>query len=106
MNLTFAFVLFTGGAPRVDGDAWFARDKMLHFDATAVVQRVAYSVFQRGARYALAIEWASLVTIGVGVGKELYDWRHPARHEASWRDLAWDGVGGGAATIVVRQTAR
>jgi uncharacterized protein YfiM (DUF2279 family) len=54
----------------------------------------------------VAIQRASLVTVGVGVGKELYDWRHPARHDASWRDLAWDGVGGGAATIALHQTAR
>ncbi|MEK7240196.1 MAG: hypothetical protein AAB224_06380 [Gemmatimonadota bacterium] len=106
MNLTLAFVLFTGGAPRPAGDAWFGRDKMLHFAASAVVQSAAYSLFQRDARYAVAIQRASLVTLGVGVSKELYDWRHPARHDASWRDLAWDGAGGGAATIVLRQTAR
>ena len=87
-------------------DAWFARDKMLHFAASAVVQSTAYSFFQRDARYPVAIQRASLVTVGVGVGKELYDWRHPLRHDASWRDLAWDGIGGGAATIVIRQTAR
>jgi uncharacterized protein YfiM (DUF2279 family) len=104
VNLTLAFVLLVGGAPRRDGDGWFARDKMLHFAASAVVQSAAYSLFQRDARYAVAIQRASLVTVGVGVGKELYDWRHPARHDASWRDLAWDGAGGGAATIVLRQT--
>ncbi len=106
MNLTLAFVLFSGGIPHRGGDAWFGRDKMLHFAASAVVQSAAYSLFQRDARYAVAIQRASLVTVGVGVGKELYDWRHPARHDASWRDLTWDGVGGAAATIVLRQTAR
>ncbi len=105
MNLALAFVLFSGGAPR-SGDAWFGRDKMLHFAASAVAQSVAYSLFHRDARYAVAIERASLVTLSLGVGKELYDWRHPARHQASWRDLAWDGVGGGAATIMLHQTAR
>lgn len=106
MNFTIAFVLLTGGAPRRPADAWFGRDKMLHFAAGAVVQSVAYSAFQRDARYAVAIQRASLVTLGVGVGKELYDWRHPSRHEASWRDLAWDGMGGGVATVFVRQTVR
>jgi len=106
LNLTLAFVLLTGGAPRRPADAWFARDKLLHFAAGAVVQTAAYTAFHRDARYTVAIQRASVVTLGVGVGKELYDWRHPARHEASWRDLAWDGVGGAVATIAVRQTVR
>jgi uncharacterized protein YfiM (DUF2279 family) len=104
-TLAFAFVFFTGGSP-APRDAWLARDKMLHFAASAVVQSTAYSLFQRDARYAVAIQRASLVTLGVGAGKELYDWRHPLKHDASWRDLAWDGIGGGAATIVIRHTVR
>jgi len=106
MNLTLAFFLFTGAPPHRGSDAWFGRDKLLHFVASAVVQGAAYTAFHRGARYTVAVERASLVTVAVGVGKELYDWRHPARHDASWRDLAWDGVGGVAATIVARQAER
>ena len=102
--LTFAFL--TCGPPAPRADPWWGRDKMLHFAASAVVQGTAFSLFHRDARYAVAIQRASLVTLGVGAGKELYDWRHPARHDASWRDLAWDGIGGGAASIVIRQTAR
>ena len=106
MNFTLAFVLLTGGAPHRAGDSWHGPDKLLHFAAGAIIQTAAYSVFQRDARYTVAIQRASLVTVGVSVGKELYDWRHPARHEASWRDLAWDGLGGGVATIALHQTAR
>jgi uncharacterized protein YfiM (DUF2279 family) len=104
-TLVFAFAFLTGGAPK-PRDAWFARDKLLHFTVSAVVQSVGYAVFEKGARYPVAIQRASLVTLGVGAGKEVYDWRHPKRHDASWRDLAWDGVGGAAATIVIRQVAR
>jgi len=106
MSLTLAFLFFTGGPPQRKGDAWFGRDKALHFVASAVVQGAAYTAFRRGARYTVAAQRASLVTVAVGVGKELYDWRHPARHDASWRDLAWDGIGGAASTIVARQADR
>lgn len=106
MNLTLAFLLFTGGPPRRAGDAWFGRDKMLHAAVSAVVQGTAYSFFRRDARYTVAAQRASLVTVAVGVGKELYDWRHPTRHDASWKDLAWDGAGGAVATIVARQADR
>lgn len=106
MSFAFAFILLTGGPPRDRHDPWFGRDKMLHFAASAVVQGAAYAAFHQRARYTVAVQRASLVTVAVGVGKELYDWRHPARHDASWRDLAWDGAGGAAATVVVRQASR
>jgi putative lipoprotein len=106
MNLTLVFLLFTGGPPRHANDPWFGRDKFLHFAASAVVQGAAYSIFRRDARYTVAAQRASVVTVTVGVGKELYDLRHPERHTASWRDLAWDGVGGTAATVIARQADR
>ena len=106
MNLTLVFLLFSGGPPRGANDPWFGRDKVLHFVASAVIQGAAYSVFHRDARYTVAAQRASMVTVAVGVGKELYDWRHPKNHTASWRDLAWDGMGGAAATVVARQADR
>ncbi len=106
MKFALALVLF-GGPPRdKPKDAWFGRDKFLHFAASAVVQGAAYAVFRRAARCAVAAERASLMTVAVGAGKELYDWRHPATHDASWRDFTWDLVGGAAATVVVHQAAR
>src|SRR5512140_2849639 len=106
MKFAVAFVLLTGGPPRPAGDAWFGHDKWLHFAASAVIQGTAYTAFHQRARYTVAAQRASLVTAAVGIGKELYDWRHPDKHDASWRDLTWDGIGGGAATIVIRQTSR
>ena len=105
-TFVLAFAFFTGGPPAPRADSWWGRDKLLHFAASAVVQSAGYALLQHDTRYAVAIQQASLVTLGVGVGKEVYDWRHPVRHEASWRDLAWDGIGAGAATIVIRQTVR
>jgi len=106
MKFALAFVFFTGGPPPRSGDAWLGRDKFLHFAASAVIQGTAYAAFHRGARYTVAAQRASLVTLAVGVGKELYDWRRPAAHDASWRDLAWDGIGGAAATVVAKQADR
>ncbi len=106
MRFALAFVFFTGGAPRDTHDPWFGRDKWLHFAASAAVQGTAYAVFRQHARYTVAAERAGIVTAAVGIGKELYDWRHPAHHDASWRDLTWDGVGGAAATVVLHQVDR
>jgi uncharacterized protein YfiM (DUF2279 family) len=106
MPLAFAFFILTGGSPSRGDDPWFGRDKALHFIVSALVQGTAYGAFHQQARYTVAIQRASLVTTAVGVGKELYDWRHPAHHDASWRDLAWDGIGGAAATVVIRQSTR
>lgn len=106
MGFALAFVLFTGGPPRGPADPWFGRDKWLHFAASAVIQGVGFAAFRQDARYTVAVQRASLVTVGVGISKELYDWKHPTRHSASWRDLAWDGVGGAAATVAARQVDR
>jgi uncharacterized protein YfiM (DUF2279 family) len=106
VSFTLAFVLFTGGPPPRANDSWFARDKLLHAAASAVVQGTAYALFHRDARYTVAAQRATIVTVVVGAGKELYDLKHPTRHRASWRDLAWDGVGAAAATVVVRQAER
>ncbi len=106
MNLTLAFLLFTGSPPRSHNDPWLGRDKFVHFTASALIQGAAYSLFHRGARYTVAIQRASLVTVAAGVSKELYDWRHPARNQASWRDLAWDGLGGVTASVAAKQVDR
>ena len=106
MRFALVFAFFTGGPPRDARDPWFGRDKWLHFAASAAVQGAAYAAFRQDARYAVAAQRAAMVTAAVGVGKELYDWRHPDRHDASWRDLAWDGVDDVAATVAIHQTSR
>ncbi len=100
--------LHLGPAPAPPpADRWTGRDKLWHVVASATVQGAAYAAFRTGrTRYPDAIVKASLVTATVGVGKELYDRRHPARHDASWRDLAADAVGGAGATVVIRQLDR
>jgi putative lipoprotein len=86
-------------AARADDDPWFARDKALHFGASATLAAGGYALgaalfdgvpprFATGAGLAL----------GAGVAKELADLAG-AGH-ASWRDLAWDVVGTGAGLLL------
>lgn len=109
MRFALAFVLggipFGGPPERVPEDRWFARDKLYHLTASALIQSVGHAVLRANGREYRDAAWtAGAVTLTVGVGKEAWDrWRGRA---FSWRDLAADGVGGGAAAVVVRQVDR
>ena len=94
----------TCGAParRSSRDPWFGRDKLLHFAASAVIQGGAHAVLRaNGHDYASASRGAALATLTAGVGKELWD-RHRGR-DASFRDLAWDGIGGVTGAVAMRR---
>jgi len=106
MKFALAFVVsgFTfGGPPReAPADPWFGRDKVKHFVVSAAIQSVGHSVLRaNGFEYREAAWTAGATTLTIGVGKELWD-RHRGR-VFSWRDLAADGAGGGAAAVVLRQ---
>lgn len=106
--LVFVFGSFGFGAPperAPEGDRWLARDKALHFAASAVIQGAAHASFRAsGLTYADAARWAGAVTLGVGVGKELHD-RADGRH-FSWKDLTADAAGGVSAAVTLRQLDR
>lgn len=105
MGFVLVFALWSQPAAPSPRDPWFGRDKFLHFAASAVVQGVAHSALRANGRdYGAASRGAALVTLSVGVGKELWD-RHRGR-DASLRDLTWDAIGGGAGAVVMRQTVR
>lgn len=92
------------GAParRSSRDPWFGRDKLLHFAASAVIQGGAHAVLRaNGHDYESASRGAALATLTAGVGKELWD-RHRGR-DASFRDLAWDGIGGVTGAVAMRR---
>ncbi|MEX2180952.1 MAG: hypothetical protein WD771_02840 [Gemmatimonadaceae bacterium] len=109
MKFAFVFVLgsFTLGGPpeRADArDEWLARDKVKHFVVSAVIQGVGHSVLRaNGSEYREAAWTAGAITLGAGVGKELWD-RSRGR-PFSWRDLGADAVGGGTGAVVIRQVA-
>lgn len=86
-------------AVAADGDQWFARDKALHASAGATLGLGGYAagalVFGgSGKRVASGL----VAGIGVGAAKEWHD--RGGRGTASWRDLAWDGIGAAAGVTV------
>lgn len=109
MRFALVFTLWTHPAPATPapqgGDHWFARDKMLHFAASALIQGSAHAVLRaNGADYGRASRGAALVTLSAGISKELWDRQRGG--DASLRDLAWDAVGGATAAVGVRQADR
>lgn len=88
----FAAVLLLSPTSRASEDPWFARDKALHFTASAVIASGGYGAGRiafedRTTAFAVGAGLA----LGAGIGKELADLAgagHP-----SWRDLTWDFVG-------------
>ena len=106
MRLMLVFTLWTGGPPAPGGgDPWFGRDKLLHVTASALIQGGAHAALRsRGAPYGQASWGAAAVTVSAAIGKELWD-RH-RRRDFSLKDLAWDGLGGTAGAVAVRQVDR
>ena len=98
--IVFAFAPQAAGA-----DRWFAADKIQHFVASAFVEGLSYSSLRAaGVTHGSAMLTASVVTLGVGVGKEAHD-RH-TESDFSARDLAWDIAGGATMAVLLNQTRR
>ena len=90
-----------GGRPP---DRWFGGDKVKHFALAFFVQSVGYSTVRAtGAGHGSSLGTATALTAVVGVGKEWHDRRTTG---VSVRDLVWDAAGAGAATLLLRRTAR
>ena len=87
------------------GDRWLAPDKLQHFFTSAFVQSLSYGVLRRaGVDNGNALAGASVITLGAGVGKEVFDRR--VRGEFSLRDLAWDAAGAGSASVLLARTVK
>jgi uncharacterized protein YfiM (DUF2279 family) len=106
MRMTLLLMLqLHGPGDHPGGDSWFGVDKVKHFFMGAFVQSVAYSAVRAtGVGHGASLAAASGVTVGVSVGKEVWD-AHTGG-TASVRDLTWDALGAGAATIVLQQSLR
>ena len=81
------------------GDAWFARDKALHFGASAAITMVGYAgasvtTDHRPTRRAVAV----VLGLTAGATKEVWDAFGPG--DASWRDLTWDVIGTATGVLV------
>lgn len=75
-------------------DPWTSIDKFKHAGASAVIGAVAVRAARdRDTGRCDAFRFGAAVNIGIGAGKEFLD--QEFRHKGwSWRDLAWDAVGG------------
>jgi len=91
--VVLAIVLAAPSAVADDSaDPWIARDKALHFDATAGIAMATYAL----STYELHARWESLAvagafTLAVGAGKELLDMT--GLGDPSWKDFTWDAIG-------------
>ena len=85
------------------GDRWAGTDKIKHFFMSAFVESVSYSALRAAhVRHDPALVSASAVTLGVGIGKEIYD--HESYGHFSVKDLTWDIAGTAAAATVLAHT--
>jgi putative lipoprotein len=87
----FLAVLLVTGSARAE-DAWWGRDKALHFGVSALVAGGGYAastllVEPRWQRFGIGASAA----LTLGAAKELYD--ATGHGDASYRDLAWDAAG-------------
>jgi uncharacterized protein YfiM (DUF2279 family) len=102
LRLVLLFGLCASG-DHPGGDSWFGIDKVKHFFMGAFVQSVGYSAVRAtGTTHSASLAAATAVTAGVSVGKELWDAHSGGT--PSVRDLTWDAVGAGAATLLLRRS--
>lgn len=104
-NALVALALTVGPGRAEARDGWFGVDKVKHFLVSAFIQSVTYSTLQAaGAERRAALAGATGVTLGVGLAREWHDRRQG--RPFSVRDLAWDGAGTGAASLLLLRTER
>ena len=99
------FLVFSLGPMALPADRWFAPDKVQHFLTSAFVQSMSYGALRTsGLGHGASLAGATVASAAAGVGKEVRDQR--TRGEFSFRDLAWDAAGAGAATVLLVRTQR
>lgn len=79
-------------ARAADDDPWFGDDKLLHYGVSAGIAGAGYvtGALLLGTRADGLALGAGMAAIA-GVSKEVADYFGPGN--ASWKDLAWDGLG-------------
>lgn len=94
--------LHNGPGPR--GDPWFGPDKLKHFFMSALVETASYGALRAAnVPHVKSLQFASVVSVAVGVGKEVEDSQHG--ESFSVRDLTWD-LAGAASAAAILQAAR
>lgn len=84
-------------------DFWFGRDKLKHFSSSFVLTTTGYYIQTRIIDYpdTKSLGCAGLVTVSLGLGKELRDRRKP-KGLFSRRDLLADVAGAGLAILFIK----
>jgi uncharacterized protein YfiM (DUF2279 family) len=99
------YIVFSLAPMALPADRWFAPDKVQHFLTSAFVQSMSYGTLRTtGLSHSASLAGATAASVATGVGKEVRDLR--TRGEFSFRDLAWDAAGAGAATVLLVRTQR
>lgn len=93
----------TSRAFRWADDTWWGYDKAQHFGASvfATLSSQYVLVNKGGLRERQAAPGAAAAALGLGLAKEVYDVRRPYGTGFSYRDLAWDAAGVGAALVLI-----
>lgn len=92
------------GAQGKRPDPWFSPDKAKHFFMSMFLESVSFSVLRAAnTSRSGSLAGATILSAGVGVGREIYDYYHPGT--PSLKDLTWDLAGIATAAIALHQTA-
>lgn len=104
-GLGFVLTLHFGPvqAPVKREDRWLSNDKAKHFFTSMFIESLTFSAI-RATRVSKggALVSASIVTAGVGIGKEIYDLKFGG--DPSFKDLTADAAGIGAGAALMHQT--
>lgn len=92
--LPLPLLLASSWSSSSNADEWFARDKALHFGASAAIASTGYGI---GAALLSDRAWALGVGAGssVAAGAAKEGWDATGRGDPSWKDFTWDLVGTG-----------
>lgn len=94
---TITLLLVLAGPPP---DPWFGVDKLKHFLLSGMVQCTSASLARSaGIERNPARMMGAVLTVSVGVGRELHDRR--SGKSFSVKDLVWDALGGTAAVALL-----
>lgn len=68
-------------------------DKILHVFVSMVVMLFVTALLSLVLGFWLSSALGAIITISVGLGKEVYDEAHPEEHNAEWKDILADFIG-------------
>ncbi len=101
MGLAAALLMLGGCAGTDRRDDWLSPDKRLHFVVSGgIAAATARYQLDQGVAPARARQRAVMLTLSVGTGKELYDWRVGGRF-FSWRDMSWNLLGAACGAYLI-----